>query len=298
LVYATYLGGSGHDSGGGIAVDSQGNAYVTGFTTSTNFPTANPLQPANGGSLDAFVAKLNAAGTALAYATYLGGSSDDAGRGIAVDSQGNAYVTGVTGSPNFPTANALQPAFGGDFDAFVAKLNAAGTALVYSTYLGGNGFDQGNGIAVDAVGNAYVTGVTDSPNFPTANALQPAFGGNMDAFVAKIAIDPLNLLGPAPTVTADQLFTGSVAFFTDNRGPMSPFDYTAFLTWGDGSSSTGSLVPFSGGLEVVSNHSYSAAGLFPLGVTVQSQDGQTVCTITPVLVADPSLTPLGHTVSF
>jgi hypothetical protein len=296
LVYATYLGGSGTDAGQGIAVDAAGNAYVTGQTTSTDFPTANALQPANGGGADAFVAKLNAAGTALAYSTYLGGSADDSGDGIAVDSQGNAYVTGATTSTNFPTANPLQPAYGGNSDAFVAKLNAMGSALVYATYLGGSGDDVGQGIAVDSQGNAYVTGYTGSTNFPTANTLQPANGGGQDAFLAKIATAPLSLLSLA--ATASQVFTGPVAFFTDNRGPNPAANFTAFITWGDGISSSGTIVPFSGGFEVVGSHSYSAAGSYILAVTIQSQDGQTASASKPVLVADPPLSALSHTVTF
>ncbi len=187
LVYSTYLGGSGTDFGLGIAVDAAGSAYVTGATSSTNFPTASPLQAANGGGFDAFVSKLNAAGSGLVYSTYLGGSSSDQGIGIAVDAAGSAYVTGLTGSSNFPTASPLQAAFGGGFaDAFVSKLDAAGSGLVYSTYLGGSGGDGGSGIAVDAAGSAYVTGQTDSPNFPTANPLQAANGGGDDAFVSKL----------------------------------------------------------------------------------------------------------------
>ena len=137
---------------------ASGNAYVTGYTESTNFPTMNPLQPAYGGDEDAFVTKLNASGSALVYSTYLGGSGADGGSGIAVDSSGNAYVIGATYSTNFPTMNPLQPAYGGDEDAFVTKLNASGSALVYSTYLGGSGPDVRRGIAVDSSGNAYVTG--------------------------------------------------------------------------------------------------------------------------------------------
>jgi len=187
LVYSTYLGGSGTDYGQGIAVDAAGNAYVTGYTASTNFPTANPLQASNaGGVSDAFVAKLNAAGSALVYSTYLGGSSEDWGNGIAVDSAGNAYVTGRTLSTNFPTANPLQASNRGMDDVFVAKLNAAGSALVYSTYLGGSERDCGYGIAVDAAGNAYVTGYTGSINFPTANPLQATLAGGGDVFVAKL----------------------------------------------------------------------------------------------------------------
>ena len=191
LLYSTYLGGSGDDSGFGIAVDSAGNAYVTGDTSSTNFPTANALQPTLGGTADAFVTKLNAAGSTLLYSTYLGGSSGDQGLGIAVDSAGNAYVTGGTNSTNFPTVNALQPTTGDTADAFVTKLNAAGSTLLYSTYLGGSSGDQGYDIAVDSAGNAYVTGFTSSTNFPIANALQPTFGGgtiiySSDAFVTKL----------------------------------------------------------------------------------------------------------------
>jgi uncharacterized repeat protein (TIGR01451 family) len=188
LVYSTYLGGGNFDSGQGIAVDRSGNAYVTGYTTSTNFPTAHALQPSSGGGSDAFAAKINASGSALVYSTYLGGSSNDIADGIAVDSAGNAYVTGNTLSTNFPTVNALQPSSGGGFDAFAAKINASGSALIYSTYLGGSSDDFGFGIAVDRSGNAYVTGRTGSTNFPTVNALQPSSGGGNDAFAAKISV--------------------------------------------------------------------------------------------------------------
>jgi hypothetical protein len=186
LVYSTYLGGSGTDFGTGIAVDSSGNAYVTGFTQSTNFPTMNPLQATYGGGYDAFVAEINPTGSALVYSTYLGGSGDDFGRGIAVDSSGNAYVIGNTLSTDFPTMNPLQPANAGDGDAFVAQLNPTGSALVYSTYLGGSGYDSGLGIAADSSGNALVTGYTLSINFPTMNPLQPANAGGYDAFVAQL----------------------------------------------------------------------------------------------------------------
>jgi len=194
LTYSTYLGGSDSDDGYGIAVDGAGNAYVTGWTYSPDFPTASPLQAAHAGLRDAFVAKLNAAGSALTYSTYLGGSSDDYGRGIAVDGSGNAYVTGWTYSPDFPTASPLQAAKAGTRDAFVAKLNAAGSALAYSTYLGGSSSDYGYGIAVDGSGNAYVTGETASTDFPTVSPLQAANAGGYDTFVAK-----LNVAGSALT---------------------------------------------------------------------------------------------------
>jgi uncharacterized protein (TIGR03437 family) len=188
LAYSTYLGGTGDDNAYSIAVDSAGSAYITGSTTSTNLPTGKPLQVSNGGGSDAFVSKLSAAGSALVYSTYLGGSGNDYGRGIAVDSSGNAYVTGYTASTNFPAASPLQAAFGGGaYDAFVTMLNAAGAALVHSTYLGGSGADAGNGIAVDSSGNAYVTGYTVSTNFPTASPLQASCAGDADAFIAKIS---------------------------------------------------------------------------------------------------------------
>ncbi|MDA2929078.1 SBBP repeat-containing protein [Acidobacteria bacterium AH-259-O06] len=191
LEYSTYLGGSGDDQGWAIAVDAAGSAYVTGWTQSPDFPTANPLQPIfGGGSDDAFVTKLNASGSALVYSTYLGGSRFDEGRGIAVDAAGSAYVTGETFSSDFPTANALQTVYGGSGDAFVAKLDSTGAALVYSTYLGGSSFERGFAIAVDAAGSAYVTGETRSSDFPTANALQPDCNPRSvlcsDVFVTKL----------------------------------------------------------------------------------------------------------------
>ena len=186
LIYSTYLGGTDADEGRSIAVDTFGNAYVTGFTSSADFPTASPFQAAHGGSRDAFVSKLNPAGSALAYSTYLGGSGNDEGFGIAVDPLGNAYVTGTTVSVDYPTATPFQGARSADFDAFVTKLNPAGSALMYSTYLGGNGTDSGLDIAVDTVGNSYVTGFTSSTDFPTVSALQASNAGIFDAFVARL----------------------------------------------------------------------------------------------------------------
>ncbi|WP_217697922.1 Ig-like domain-containing protein, partial [Sinomonas mesophila] len=198
LDYSTFLGGAMDDRGFSIAVDSAGNAYVTGTTTSTDFPTTTGAfdTAANGGA-DAFVTKLDATGTSLVYSTYLGGTSTENGTGIAVNSAGNAYVSGFTNSVNFPTTlGAFDTSLGGSSDAFVTKLNVAGTALVYSTYLGGSGPDNPticsagptgcNGIAVDALGNAYVTGQTlfGFPTTPGAFATSPI--GGFDAFVAKL----------------------------------------------------------------------------------------------------------------
>lgn len=196
LVYSTYLGGNGFDRGEGIAVDAAGNAFVTGETNSSNFPTTgNAFQTSYGGGSfrNAFMAKLNASGSALLYSTYLGGTATDSGHAITLDGSGNAYVTGETMSANFPTKNALQAAKispSGSADAFVAKIDPAlvgAASLVYSTYLDGSNFSVGLGIVVDGLSNAYVTGYTGSGNFPTTSgAYQTIYAGGDDCFVTKI----------------------------------------------------------------------------------------------------------------
>ena len=198
LVYSTYLGGSGNDQALGIAVDSSGNAYVTGSTNSPNFPTADAYQGTLGaeGAINAFVAKVSAGGNGLAYSTYLGGNSEDVGNGIAVDSSGNAYVAGYTYSADFPTTSgAFQASYQGSSDIFVTKLNATGNGLVYSTYLGGSGSNLYPSIAVDSSGDAYVAGTTTSTNFPTtANAFQTSNGGGYNVFVAKVNAEGTGLV--------------------------------------------------------------------------------------------------------
>ncbi len=189
-VFSTFLGGSGVDHAGGIALDSSNNVYVAGGTTSTNFPMAGPLQQANGGFQDAFLTKLNSAGSAIVYSTYLGGSGGQAGtpeesNAVAVDSSGNAYIAGTTNSTNFPvTAGAFQASFNAAQDAFAAKVSPAGNALVYSTYLGGSAFNWASGLAVSASGIAYVSGYTSSFDFPIVAPVQGSFGGLYDAFVS------------------------------------------------------------------------------------------------------------------
>jgi hypothetical protein len=213
------LGGSSEDQGFGIAVDGNGHAYVTGWTVSTDFPTANALQVAHaGGGIDAFVTKLDPVGSALVYSTYLGGSGGDFANSIAVDPAGNAYVTGGTGSLNFPTTpGAFQPTFGGG-DAFVTKLNSAGSGIVYSTYFGGSDSDIGVGIALDAAGSVYLTGYTRSTNFPvTPGAFQVTRHGCLDeftpcdAFVVKFTGD----VPPATTTTrSEESAATQIGFWT------------------------------------------------------------------------------------
>ncbi len=185
MVYSTLLGGSGSNAATAVAVDSSGNAYIAGFTASQNFPTASPEQNFNAGSNDAFIAKFNANGNGLVYCTYLGGSADDRAYAIAVDANGDIFVAGYTNSSNFPLRTPLQSSLKGSRNAFVAKLSPAGNTLLFSTYLGGSGSDTAYGLAVDASGNAYVTGDTTSPNFPAAN-FQKINRGSQNAFAVKI----------------------------------------------------------------------------------------------------------------
>ena len=239
LVYAGYIGGSSFDRGLGIAVDGSGNAYVTGQTFSNEgaFPeTVGPDLTFNGGDYDAFVAKVNAAGTALGYAGYIGGSGDDVGIGIAVDGSGNAYVAGWTFSTEgtFPETVGPDLTFnGGAFDAFVAKVNAAGTALVYAGYIGGSGEDHGAGIAVDGSGNAYVTGSTSSTEatFPVTvgpDLTSNANGGYSDAFVAKISPS----IQVAPTASPTQLPAANGAGWNNS-------DVTVTWNWADNAGGSG-----------------------------------------------------------
>ena len=191
IEYATYWGGSDYELTCRLGIDPAGNAYLTGTAYSLDVPLVRALQSTRRGPSDAFVAKFNPAG-AFIYSTLLGGAGEEAGYGVAADAAGHAYVTGFTSSADFPTAAAIQPALGGGRDGFVTKLSASGARLLYSTYLGGGladvGFatDYGFGIAVDAHDGVYVTGNTDSLDFPTANALQPQRNGRVDAFITKI----------------------------------------------------------------------------------------------------------------
>ncbi|HXH48546.1 MAG TPA: alpha/beta fold hydrolase [Terriglobia bacterium] len=188
-VYSTYLGGSGRDQIDSLGIDSSGDAYVAGFTESSNFPTQNGFQTSLAGGMDAFLTKLNNTGSSILYSSYLGGTNEDRVEWMAVDAQGSAYVTGTTFSSDFPTRNAVQSVLSGAQDALVAKINPAltgNTSVIYSTYLGGAGAEEGRSIGVDSSGNAYVTGFTDSTDFPVLNAIQATNAGGFDVYVAKL----------------------------------------------------------------------------------------------------------------
>lgn len=185
LVYSSYLGGGDRDGILALAVDPAGSVCVTGFTDSSNFPLTTPLQGTSGGGTDAFLARVNASGSALVFSTYLGGSGVDRGTGVAIDAAGNMYLAGSTDSPNFPTRNALQPDHKGGGDAFVSKFNTSGSALVYSTYLGGSGFDREPALAVNRSGSAFVFGSTQSSDFPLKDPLRES-GTGRECFLSRI----------------------------------------------------------------------------------------------------------------
>jgi uncharacterized protein (TIGR03437 family) len=222
LAYSTYLGGSFQDNAAGIAVDSTGNAYVVGSTTSPDFPTTSgSLQTtfhSNQSVPEGFVTKINPVGTQVVYSTYLGGSGSDSEIAVAVDSSGNAYVAGSTTSPNFPLAGQpFQPFYAGQGDATVAELDPKGATLIYSSYIGGSQADLALGIAVDASGSAYVTGVTGSADFPTANPFQANFSGTSDAFLVKIR----GSAAGGPSIPANAVVNGASFAFSVALSPGS-----------------------------------------------------------------------------
>ncbi|MFX1532603.1 MAG: SBBP repeat-containing protein [Promethearchaeota archaeon] len=204
LNFSTYLGGNGNDFGEGIVVDGQGNTYITGYTdSSSDFPIQNAYNSTYGGGLfDAFVTKLNNTGNGLVYSTFLGGNGDDQAYDIVIDDDGNSYLTGKTSSNNFPTLHAYDNTFGGNYDVFTTKMNVTGTELIFSTYLGHGAYEEGRAIAVDNVGDSYVTGYTASGvSFPLVNAYQNTSGGGSDVFVTKLSLDKdspsIDLISPA-----------------------------------------------------------------------------------------------------
>jgi hypothetical protein len=229
LDYSTYIGGSGEVDATGLAIDANGAAFITGLTRSmTDFPTtAGAFQTTDFGSDEAFVTKLDPTGSSLDYSTYLGGTGTDDAYNLALDGSGCAIVTGFTTSTDFPTtAGAPATTLDGSSDAFVTELNSAGSALVYSTYLGGGADDTGESVALDGLGDSYVVGYTNSTDFPTSpGAYQPALAGGNDAFVTRLAT------GASATVTinqaagqADPANASPVAFDVVFSAPVTGFD--------------------------------------------------------------------------
>ncbi|MFL6256857.1 MAG: SBBP repeat-containing protein, partial [Pyrinomonadaceae bacterium] len=274
-VYSTYLGGTFNEIGAGVAVGLDGSAYVVGSTTSTNFPVANALKPAlaQGDSQDAFVSKLSPDGQTLTYSTYLGGGSLDQAFGVAVGADDSAYVAGLTGSPDFPLAGD-SIAFAGFADAFVTRLNPAGSAMLFSTCFGGSDAEQANAIALDAAGGIYLAGTTSSTNLPLANAVRGAYGGaRSDAFVVKFGVEAD--VSVAVTDSRDPVMVGNPLSYTlvvNNAGPSPAtgvsltFTLPAALTYVSAAPAQGSCsangqvltcmlgdLPASGGANVVVN---------------------------------------------
>ena len=192
LIYSTYIGGSGYDEGRGVAVDNNENAYITGYTSSTNFPVINAYQSTYQGGSDVFLTKIDtklSGVSSLIYSTYIGGSDNDYGAGVDVDSNENAYIAGYTFSINFPVINAYQSIRVGPYDLFLVKIDtklSGINSLIYSTYIGGSSPNEGRGVAVDANENAYIVGDTLSTDFPVKNAYQSTLQGSNDVVLVKI----------------------------------------------------------------------------------------------------------------
>lgn len=243
LVYSTYLGGGQPDGGAAIAVDSTGSAYVTGTTSSTDFPAVQNVLGTRIGpyTTDAFAARLNNSGNALIYSTPLGGRSSDYGRSIALNGRGDAFIAGITLSPDFPTASPVQGQLAGFSDTFIIKLDRDAAAPVFSTYLGGSGQESwlGPALAVSADGDAFITGITDSVDFPVVSPLQPILAGHSDAFLAilrglNLALPPRNLTVRAvPDTRIDLLWQdvswNETAFEVERREFAGPFSRIATL---------------------------------------------------------------------
>ncbi len=322
IVYSTFLGGSQDDGSDGISVDDLGNAYIVGETSSVDFPIFNAIQPNYGGGVeDAFVLKINPAGSALEYSTFLGGSGFDSGDESAVDSFGNAYVVGKTGSIDFPTVNAFQQNYGGGFsDAFITRINSDGSALVYSTFLGGNNLDDGNSISVDNIGNVYITGETASYDFPAVNAIQEfndahtpmatstsKIAGNLDAefsagsdqhvLTSSIAYE-VNAVAAVATDALNSLDLNSIDYVSGDTidivgSELRGTDVSAVFQWGAAFDGTtlGDLIDFvsasfgsaTASLDVSGNLvlTADAPGHSSLSLTISDSSGNTGGTIHP-----------------
>jgi hypothetical protein len=282
-IYATFIGGGSDDEAFGIAVDNNGNAYITGETNSDSYPTANaPFQHSRHGGYDAFITELNASGSGLVFSTFAGGSADDAGNGIAVDSSGNIYVAGTTGSNDFPgTGSSFQSGYqGGTSDAFVIKYLPNGSNIAWATYLGSHGTDEGQAIAVDVNGNIYIAGDTNSDQFPiTGDAIQSGRGGGFDATLSVMDTNGTTLY--FSTFFGGQ---GDDAFFSVALDPY----YNVYLT---GQTSSADF-PILSAVQPLSGGGSSDALLVKFDLTTSSIPGAAVATgpVTTTNANPPSAT--------
>jgi Beta-propeller repeat len=273
LAYSTYIGGSSFDASTALALDGSGNAYIAGYGTSTDYPTtAGAFDTSYNEGWDVFVTKVNASGATLSYSTYLGGATYDEARGITVDGTGNAYVTGHTFSSGYPTtAGAFDTSYDnsvGGSDAFVTKLNDSGTSLSYSTFLGGSGDDLGEGIAVDAAGRAYVTGYTETTNFPTVQATDNTYnGGSFDVFVTKLG-----------TVGGSLDFSTYLGGSSDDRGYGIAADGATGSIYVVGQTNSSGFPTTAGGFDTSYNGGFDAfvTKLPPVGSTLTRREDPAV----------------------
>ena len=281
IVYLTYIGGNGDDAARSGKVDAAGNLFFCGETRSTNLPTVNPLQAHNAGGLDAYVMGLNPSGSALVYSTYLGGSANDYANSMGLDPQGNIYIAGYSLSTDFPTVSPIQSGNAGDFDITLVKLNPSGTAIIFSTYLGGSGLDHAYKVAVDPFGNAWLVGQTLSTNFPLVAPIQGALAGSGDVFVSKIATCGVTL-SPSATVFQAAGGGGSLTIATSSECNWSISSDSPWLVITPGSgtgpgAATYSVAPNSSG--VARAGTLTAAGTS--AVIVQSGAAATLTAIAP-----------------
>ncbi|MBI4852719.1 MAG: SBBP repeat-containing protein [Acidobacteria bacterium] len=293
ILYSTYFGGSNNDAGIDIAVDKDGNAYLTGTTNSTNLLAKSALQRNLAGATDSFIAKIDATGANLVYSTYLGGKADDTVSAIGLDPLGNVYVTGTTFSTDFPTVKPLQDKNRGMNDIFVSVLDSTGGNFLYSTYLGGNAQDVSLAMTVDKDGTVYLAGSSISTNFPTTDAFQRVSGGNSDAFITKITNDIST--PPAPdfslsiTPNLQTISPGMATSFTINSRAINGFNQPISLSAATSPSnnalstsfSNNTIMPGNSATLTVSTANNVNAATF--NITITATSGQLTRTITAVV---------------
>jgi hypothetical protein len=294
LFYSTYLGGTDDESWyngyGGIAIDGSGNAYVVGTTYSYNFPLKNPYDSSIEGYNDVFVSKFSPTGETLVYSTYLGGQTQDFGYGIAVNDSGNAYVVGTTYSYDFPMENPYDGRFNGWCDVFVTKFSPIGNALVYSTYLGGSAYEVAyGGIAIDGSGDAYMTGITKSDDFPMENPYDGSINGGYDAFVTKLISNTVNQPPNPPTISGPSSGKAKTAYdFTFNSVDPNDDEVRFIVNWGDGEREPTSFV--ASGNDITVSHSWSENGTYTIIVYTEDEHSATSSTRTVQMIIDKSKT--------